>query len=164
VRLRHLHDFFYNSDFTLGLDEPITGLVQSITVIITTSLRRWTDEECQSVQKQLRVLSECANAQRITIEITGDGDLAGTDLPTQEAIRTIAPIVKALIDQFQDLFTISKVLSLDNTSQNITAYWSAPTTKAKSRYRKSKASFEEIMNVQLEYWSKSQEEQIVSNR
>ncbi|KFA76453.1 hypothetical protein S40288_11765 [Stachybotrys chartarum IBT 40288] len=154
VRHYQLHHFFYNPENTNGLDEPITALIRRITVIITTELRRWSDEECHEMLEQLRILMKCSDTANITLHIVGVGDAAGMDWPTQEAIRVIAPVVKDLIAKFKG-FIINKVLLRDSEMgdkpdhqiRNITPYWSEPGLCRMS-------SAEEIMMAQLQVWTK----------
>jgi hypothetical protein len=150
VRHYLLQDFFYNPKHTKDLDEPIAALIRRITVTITTELRRWSDKECHDMLKQLGILMECTNAQKVTIDIVGSGDAAGMDWPTQETIRIIAPVVKDLIAKFKDCFSITKVLLQDKAgreARDITAYWSEP-----ARVRPARTSFEELMKKQLQVW------------
>ncbi|KAL7940081.1 hypothetical protein V8C42DRAFT_338620 [Trichoderma barbatum] len=142
VRLHLLYDFLYNSIGPVGIHE--SALVRDITVIITADLRKKTEKECQTMAMQLRYLSSCINAEKLVIEIAGGGDIAGIDWPTQETIRTIAPVLKDLISQFGDRLSVSNVSS-NGKANNITSYWSKPIPFAKSKLRKCKAVFDQII-------------------
>lgn len=116
------------------------------------------DKEQSEVVDDLEHLLEFENAEWIGIEIRGDGALDGSDLLTQQKIKEICKIVKKLIDLFQDLVTIRKVQRKPgdyyNTFHDLKSYWKKPAVQAEENLRRCRASFEELMQIQIEEWTR----------
>jgi hypothetical protein len=97
-------------------------------------------------------------AEWVGIEIWGKGALDGSDLKTQQKIKEISKIVKELITQFGDRFTIMKVQNrLGNgysTAHTLKPYWDPPAALAKEELQRSTISFQELMQIQIEDWTR----------
>lgn len=93
---------------------------------------------------------------RVGIEIWWKGAVDGSDLKTQQKIKEISKIVKKLITQFGDRFTIMKVQNRPgndhSTALTLKPYWDPPTALAKEKLQRSTISFQELMQVQIEEW------------
>jgi hypothetical protein len=88
----------------------------------------------------------------------GKGVLDGSDLKTQQKIKDISRIVKELIAQFGDRFTILKVQkrpgNSHTTAHNLKPYWDPPTALVKEKFKRSTVSFQELMQIQIEEWTR----------
>ena len=108
--------------------------------------------------RDLRRLLAFTQAEWIGVEIWGKGALDGSDLKTQLKIKEISKVVKELIAQFQDRFTIRKVQErLGNsysTAHDLKPYWEPPTVLAKDKFQRSIVSFQELMQIQIEEWTR----------
>jgi hypothetical protein len=108
--------------------------------------------------RDLRRLLAFTQAEWIGVEIWGKGALDGSDLKTQLKIKEISKVVKELIAQFQDRFTIFKIQkrpgNSDPTSHNLKPYWDPPTALAKDKLQRSTVSFQELMQIQIEEWTR----------
>jgi hypothetical protein len=106
----------------------------------------------------LRRLLAFKQAEWIGIEIWGKGVLDGSDLKTQQKIKDISRIVKELIAQFGDRFTILKVQkrpgNSHTTAHNLKPYWDPPTALLKEKFQRSTVSFQELMQIQIEEWTR----------
>lgn len=153
VRLELLDNFLHDTNEAVGIPGLAVGLIRDLTVVIITGgLEKKPEKECQEMVKQLRFLSECTNLEKLAVEIHGGGDMAGTDWPTQEIIRIIAPVVKDLKSQFNARLSISKV-SPNGASRNITSYWSLLDKPARSNFNICTATSDQIMKVQTRHWA-----------
>jgi hypothetical protein len=137
VDIRHIHDMD-------GFDYMAEGETQ----------KSW-------VVQDLRQLLEFTNAKWVGIEIWGGGALDGSDLGTQQKIQEMSGIVQQLIDRFGDTFTILKVARKKSLAHNLRPYWNSASATAKQKLLIGKASFEEIMQIQIEEWMR-QPSQVVS--
>ncbi|KAL5346551.1 hypothetical protein ACLOAV_008822 [Pseudogymnoascus australis] len=93
------------------------------------------------VVRDLRRLLKFTNAEMICIE----------------KIEEMLGIVKKLIMQFGESFTIRKMMWRSDgqwTSHDMRSYWNKPTSMAKSKLPVGKAKFEELMQVQIEEWTR----------
>lgn len=106
------------------------------------------------VVRDLRQLLNFTNAEWIGIEVRGGGALDGSDLRTQQKIEEMSGIVKKLIDQFGEAFTIGKVAPKKPLFHNLRPYWDSPSAMAKQKLQAGKASFEELMQIQVEEWTR----------
>jgi hypothetical protein len=108
--------------------------------------------------RDLRRLLAFESAEWIGIEIHGKGALDGSDLKTQQKLKEISKIVKELIAQFGNRFTIMKVQkrpgNSHTTAHDLKPYWNTPTAQAKDKLQRSRASFEELMQIQIEEWTR----------
>lgn len=138
VDVEHIHDM---DDFTsMSEDEAEGGETE----------KSW-------VVRDLRRLLKFTNAELICIEVRGGGALDGSDLRTQQKIEEMSGIVKKLIMQFGESFTIRKMMRRNDgqwTSHDMRSYWNKPTSMAKSRLPAGKTTFEELMQVQIEEWTR----------
>jgi hypothetical protein len=77
-----------------------------------------------------------------------------SNLKTQLKIKEISKVVKELIAQFQDCFTIFKIQrrpgNSDPTLYNLKLYWDPPTVLAKDKLQRSTVSFQELIQIQIE--------------
>lgn len=109
------------------------------------------------VVRDLRQLLEFKNAEFICIEVRGGGALDGSDLRTQQKIEEMSGIVKKLITRFGEKLTIRKTMRRDDgqwTSHDMRPYWDKPTSMAKLRLPAGKVTFEELMQIQIEEWTR----------
>ncbi|KFY66178.1 hypothetical protein V496_02144 [Pseudogymnoascus sp. VKM F-4515 (FW-2607)] len=109
------------------------------------------------VVRDLRQLLEFKNAEFICIEVRGGGALDGSDLRTQQKIEEMSGIVKKLIMRFGEKLTIRKTMRRDDgqwTSHDMRPYWDKPTSMAKLRLPAGKVTFEELMQIQIEEWTR----------
>jgi hypothetical protein len=106
------------------------------------------------VVRDLRQLLEFKNAEWIGIQVQGKGALDGSDLKTQQKIQEMAGIVKQLIDQFGTAVTILKVAPGKSLCHNLRPYWNPPSAASKKKFQVGKASFEELMQIQIEEWTR----------
>ena len=81
----------------------------------------------------------------------GGGALDGSDLQTQKKIKEMSNIVKQLIEQFGTALAIQKYRG--QFVHNLRPYWNAPSAAAKQKLRAGKASFQELMQIQIEKWT-----------
>lgn len=104
--------------------------------------------------RDLRRLLAFTQAEWIGVEIWGKGALDGSDLKTQLKIKEISKVVKELIVQFQDCFTIRKVQKRPgnsySTAHDLKPYWELPTALAKEKLQQSTVLFQELMQIQIE--------------
>ena len=109
------------------------------------------------VVQDLKQLLEFTDAESISIEVRGGGALNGSDLRTQLKIKEMSGIVKELIKRFGDKFTIRKMRRDDDgqwATHDMRLYWDKPTSMAKSRLQAGTETFEELMQVQIEEWTR----------
>jgi hypothetical protein len=112
--------------------------------------------------KQLRELLKLEGVQEIVIRIQGCGAKDGSDFLTQLKIKEICKAVKDLIAKFGTRVTIQKErLKLDSDLPqlpqgifDLTPYWNRSSAQARNNFRNGKASFEEVMQIQIEDWIK----------
>jgi hypothetical protein len=107
--------------------------------------------------RDLSRLKQLKNAEHIVIQILGGGAVDGSDLKTQKKIEEIAPIVKKLITQFGPRLEVRKALRTSyggpHLFKDITSYWKEPNGIPSSNLRSGKASFEELMQIQISEWT-----------
>jgi hypothetical protein len=107
VRLELLDNFLYDTNKAMDIRKLAVVLIKDLIVFIRAGgFDKKPEKECQEMVRQLRYLSGCTEIRRLAIEIHGGGDLAGTDWPTQEIIRIIAPVVEELKSQFDARLSI----------------------------------------------------------
>lgn len=135
-----------------GKPVPIMELMKS------KRLRGKPSKKSSPAVRDLRRLLAFKEAEWVGVEIHGRGALDGSDLKTQQKIKEISKIVKQLIAQFGDRFTIKKIQKRpgDNhtTCHNLKPYWDMPTTAAKDRLRIFTSSFQDLMQIQVEEWTR----------
>ncbi len=122
---------------------------------------RDTGHKARELTTELKHLFALAGAQQVVIELQGSGTAEGSDIATQTVIQGIAVTVKALIDYFGEVFTIHKVIGgwvLLNAAEvsSLRSYWDPPSEAAKEGASRSQATFEEIMQIQVEGWIRAQ--------
>lgn len=115
----------------------------------------------RSAQKRLQEIFTLNNAKRITLAFQGDGLLDGSDLATHQTIKDLSYAIKLLIDHFGDRFTVKKILGADDDftgrvspSRDLRSYWDAPSEIARERVRQGHATFEQLIQVEIEEWTK----------
>jgi hypothetical protein len=90
----------------------------------------------------------------------GCGLLDGCDLATHQIIKDISYVVKLLIQKFGDRFAIRKMISRgddyegNRLSRSICSYWDRPTETARQNVRGGKATFEQVMQIEVEEWTR----------
>jgi hypothetical protein len=108
--------------------------------------------------RDLRQLLAFKQAEWAGIEIWGKGALDGSDLKTQQKIKEISKIVKELIAQFGDRFTVMKVQNRPGNGYSaahvLKPYWDPPTALAKEKFQRSTISFQELIQIQIEEWTR----------
>jgi hypothetical protein len=108
--------------------------------------------------RDLRLLFKLRNPEWVHIAIHGGGSLDGSDLGTQLKIQEISKVVKKLLEWFPGRLKIRKVLSIEGQRQrfgaDLTVYWQPPTKEVKERVRRGVASFQDVMQVQIETWTR----------
>jgi hypothetical protein len=116
----------------------------------------------QAVQ-DLRELFRLQFAETIQIQLVGGGVPNGSDLRTQQKVQEIARVVKRLMVRFggfeEGRVRVEKavhIASIDPPlpAQDITMWWQEPSGAAKRRLREGKASFEELMQIQVSEWTR----------
>ncbi|KAJ6436080.1 hypothetical protein O9K51_11393 [Purpureocillium lavendulum] len=110
---------------------------------------------------ELEHLFKLTRPRRVAVEIQGSGTAEGSDIATQAVIQDISGIVKALLDHFGDIFTIQKAIGgwvlLNATEFScLRSYWDSPSESAREAASRSQATFEEIMQLQVERWIRGQ--------
>lgn len=118
---------------------------------------RAVNTKLRDLPKELEHLFKLTRPQRVAVEIQGSGTAQGSDIATQAVIQDISGIVKALIDYFGDVFTIQKavggwVLLKATEFSCLRSYWDSPSESAREAASRSQATFEEIMQLQVERW------------
>ena len=105
--------------------------------------------------RDLKQLLAFTNADWIGIEIRGGGALDGSDLRTQQKIQEISRIIKQLILQFpRQRLRIRKISPTSATYHDLKPYWTPPSKQAKQNLRNGRASFLELMQIQIEEWTR----------
>jgi hypothetical protein len=105
--------------------------------------------------RDLKQLLTFTNADWIGIDIRGGGALDGSDLSTQQKIKEISGVVKQLILQFpRQRLRIRKVSPTCAKYHDLKPYWTPPSTQAKQNLRNGRASFLELMQIQIEEWTR----------
>jgi len=155
VDLQHI----YGDDPTSDLDdEAMLDADGKLRGPIERRKRKKPSSKSTPAVRDLRQLLAFKNAEWIGVEIHGKGALDGSDLKTQQKIKEISKIVKELIAQFADRFTIMKVQKLlgnsHTTAHDLKPCWNAPTALAKEKLQRSKASFQELLQIQIEEWTR----------
>lgn len=164
VRSHWLCEFLVDA---LASDEPfrVEGLIRRLAV--TVDLRHVYDdgtdrssrgrEEGRAV-RDLKQLMGLEKAEWIGIYVVGGGAANGSDLATQQKIKEISGVVQELIERFQGRLTIRKVRTerevLEWGGYDLRRYWEKPTARAKRKVVEGTASFEELMQVQMEEWTR----------
>ncbi|KAM0420466.1 hypothetical protein ACHAPT_011758 [Fusarium lateritium] len=118
----------------------------------------------RSAQKRLQDVFLFENAKQITLAFQGDGLLDGSDLATHQTIKDLSYVVKLLIDRFGDRFTVMKILNVGDDdehfkgrvspSRDLRSYWEVPSEVARQRVMQGDATFEQLMQVEIEEWTK----------
>lgn len=109
------------------------------------------------VVQDLKKLYEFTNAESIGIEVRGGGALNGSDLRTQLKIKEMSGIVKELIMLFGDKLAIRKMRRDDDgwwVTHDMRLYWNKLTSMAESKLLAGEEAFEELMQVQIEVWTR----------
>jgi hypothetical protein len=147
-----LNDFFLYED---GCDSD-SGLNDPDSVYY----RHGTGKAARWTQKHLQDIFLFTNAQHITLVLYGRGLLDGSDLATHQIIKDISYVVKLLIQKFGDRFAIRKMISRgddhegNHPSRSIRSYWDPPTETARQNVRGGKATFEQVMQIEVEEWTR----------
>lgn len=137
---------------------PVEELVRS--VIIRVDRRRMHGSK---IAQYLRRSLEFTNIDSLKVEIWAKGALDGSDYETQDTVRKMAGAVQELIDKFGDRFSIWKVRLEEEEMNgwrddyigepcNITAWWDGPPIESWTRLKQGTASFQELMQDQIESW------------
>ncbi|KAF4459113.1 hypothetical protein FALBO_14134 [Fusarium albosuccineum] len=117
----------------------------------------------RSAQKRLQDVFHFKNAKQITLAFQGNGLLDGSDLATHQTIKDLSYVVKLLIDHFGDRFTVMKILGTDDDdrfngrvspSRVLRSYWEVPSEDARQSVMRGDATFEQLMQVEIEEWTK----------
>lgn len=138
---------------------PVEELVQDITVRVD---RRYCN--LGDLAKGLQNVLRLTKVKRITIEILDRGARDGSDLATQETIRSVSGVVKALINIFGNRLKVSKVLlsSMDFNFpyaykpiaiENIRSYWNSPSSPTMYETGNARTCFQETMQKQIAEWT-----------
>ncbi|KAI1104846.1 hypothetical protein F4804DRAFT_351662 [Jackrogersella minutella] len=109
--------------------------------------------------RDLKQLLAFENAEWIGVDIRGGGALDGSDLQTQLKTKEISGIVKRLIIRFpRQRFGIKKIQrkpgSSHTTFHDLKPYWTPPTAQTKQNLQHCRASFEELMQIQIAEWTR----------
>jgi len=160
---------FLSDSLANGESVPIEGLIRKITVtvdlqhpwetrVLTPKPKNRKDKGKPEAVCDLERLLKLEKAEWIGIEIKGGGAIDGSDLKTQQKIKEICNIVKKLINQFLERLTVAKVWRDGGpfyaNCHDIKAYWKRPTDQSKKRLQNGAASFEEVMQIQIEEWTR----------
>lgn len=137
------------------LSVPIVALVRRITVAL--GLHGGSGWKGQA--HQLRKLLEFENAEGIILILQGGGISDGSDLSTHQTLYEIAAVVKDIKEKFGDKFGIFKsVLRQEEDKsprmESIKFYWDEPTEAARRRVYNGAAPFHEVVQVEIEEWSR----------
>lgn len=117
--------------------------------------RHGTSEPARWTQKRLQNLFLFDNVQQVTLILYGRGLLDGSDLATHQTLKDISFVARRLMDHFEDRFTVEKMLSRgSNPSRSLRSYWDAPTDRIRRRVRAGEATFQEIMQIEMEEWTR----------
>ncbi|KAH7154766.1 hypothetical protein DER46DRAFT_688861 [Fusarium sp. MPI-SDFR-AT-0072] len=87
------------------------------------------------------------------------GLLDGSDLATHQMIKDIFYVAKLLIQKFGDKFAIRKMISRGDgyggsyLSHSLRSYWDPPTETARQKVRQGEATFEQVMQIEIEEWT-----------
>ena len=112
------------------------------------------DSPASWTRKRLEPVFSFTNAHRVTIILSGGGLLDGSDHSTHQTIKDIARSVRRLIDQFGGRFDIKKRLTRQPyPSKSLRSYWDPPTDAARRSVRKGNATFEQIVQIEMEEWT-----------
>jgi hypothetical protein len=128
--------------------------------------RRRKEVEPWAVQ-DLKQLFALENAERIGIDIEGGGACDGQDLGTQIKIKEIAAVIKELIARFPgQKLGIQKIQYQPGREYKIChdfkPYWKPPTTQARENLHQGRASFEELMQIQISEWTRKTSQSITA--
>jgi hypothetical protein len=112
--------------------------------------------------KQLLALEK---AEWVGVEIRGGGALDGIDLQTQLKIKEVSGVVKQLIIRFpRERLSIQKVQQKPGNSyrtcHDLKPYWTPPTAQTKQNLRNCRASFAEVMQIQISEWTRETSERV----
>ena len=111
--------------------------------------------------RALRELFQLDSVEMIRIELRGGGDPSGRDLTTQLKAREIARVVRRLMQHYSGprQVQVTKRVHIDEVCslppKDITSWWHQPSDAAQRRLIRGEASFEEMMQVQVEEWTRS---------
>lgn len=149
-----LHEFLRPFSWERLGESDVGKLIRKIVVRYD---MRDTSHKARELTTELEHLFRLTGAQQVVIELQGSGTAEGSDIATQTVIQRIAVTVKALIDYFGEVFTIHKVIGgwvLLNAAEvsSLRSYWDSPSEAARERASRSQATFEEIMQIQVERW------------
>ncbi|KAM4067496.1 hypothetical protein HRG_001413 [Hirsutella rhossiliensis] len=149
-----LHAFMHPPGSGVNNSSEIGRMVRKIVVRYD---MRDMDDKGSHLATELKRMFELTRAEHVAIELLGSGTVEGSDFATQAVIQGIAAIVGALIRYFGDAFTIRKALGgwvlLGTESFScFRSYWDSPSESARERASRSEASFEELMQIQVNRW------------
>jgi len=117
--------------------------------------RHGTGKQARWTQKLLQNLFLFNNAEQVTLVLHGRGLLDGSDLATHQTMKDISFVVRRLIEHFGDRFTIKKRLDRGSyPTRSLRSYWDAPTDFARRNVRRGEATFEQVMQVEMEEWTR----------
>ena len=109
----------------------------------------------------LRQLFGRESLREVVIRLMGGGSGDGSDLATQLKAREISRVVKRLMGWMrgrQGVVRVEKVVAIDEVCQlaerNISGWWESPSAAGRQRFRRGRASFEEVMQMQMEEWTR----------
>jgi hypothetical protein len=117
--------------------------------------------------QDLRLLFGRESLREVVIQLTGGGAADGSDLATQLKAREISRVVKRLMGWMrgrQGAVRVEKVVHIDEVcrlvGRNITGWWTSPSAEGRQRFRRGRASFEEVMQIQMEEWTRRLAERV----
>lgn len=159
---------------------PVDSLIRNIVIIVDTKHTYDSDQfEATSMLQHeiegeeadsgavwdLKQLLALENAEWIGIEIRGGGALDGSDLQTQLKIQEISGVIKQLITRFPgERFSIKKIQRKPGSSyaafHDLKPYWTPPTAQTKQNLQHCRASFAELMQVQISEWTRELPERV----
>ena len=111
--------------------------------------------------QDLRRLFGRETLREVMIRLIGGGAGEGSDLGTQLKAREISRVVKRLMGWMrgrQGTVRVEKVVEIDGVcrlaGREITGWWGSPRAEGRERFRRGRASFEEVMQMQMEEWTR----------
>ncbi|KAF4469666.1 hypothetical protein FALBO_3435 [Fusarium albosuccineum] len=106
-------------------------------------------------RKRLEDLFLFINADKITLVLRGDGPLEGSDPATRQTIADISVTVQHLIDFFGNRFDIEKCPpQKPRPTRSLLSYWNRPTELTRRDIMEGRASFEQRMQADVEWWTR----------
>ncbi|KAF9771587.1 hypothetical protein IL306_010767 [Fusarium sp. DS 682] len=113
------------------------------------------DIVARRTRKRLEDFFLFTNAEKITLVLSGDGPLDGSDVATRQTIADISVTVKRLIEFFGNRFAIEKwSLNKSRSTRSLLSYWNTPTDLTRRDIREGRASFQQQMQMDVERWTR----------